>query len=554
MSLPALLLVAATAVQVVGPLFSYPRRGRRLLWLVILGLLGWQLWHDSLLLGMVPVYLLLVVMFLAFGYRSYRLWRGKSVGRRRWLRVVGVLLSLPFLAIPVLEATLLPLEPADYRQASWTDAFDGLHETLQQRYAFGEWKRVPWDDLYAEHYPDITKAARSEDREAYYAALRSYIFNLPDGHVSIYSDFHDEAMRAEIGGGFGFAALRLDGGRVIAHIVEAGGSAARAGMTWGAEILRWDNKPINEAVQEVPTLWASRPPATLETLSIARHQLLTRAPVGTERRVTFRNQGASQAQTVTLKARDDSYRTYEKSVYWQMYESPIEAVQYRILEDDIGYIHTSSLESSPNVLKPAEEMERAVQHMVDQNVQALILDVRGNRGGLDTLVPQIMSYFAPVKLHYEDISYYNRWVETLKLMSLHIKPNDLQFINPVTVLIDHRTKSSGEGFGLVAKRLPNANVVGMHATDGSFGMSSASVFLPEGIEVGYPWGQSLDKNGVVQVDSNHALEGGVQPDVLVPLTFETAEAIYLGNDDVVLEFAHDLLQKQLQRSRASAPN
>ena len=513
--------------------------------MVIPPLLGWQLWHDSLLLSMVPVYLLLVVMLLAFGYRSYRLWRSKPVGRRRWLRVVGALLSLPFLAVPVLETTLIPLEPADYRQASWTDAFDGLHETLQQRYAFGEWKQVPWDDLYAEHSPDITEAARSEDREAYYAALRSYIFNLPDGHVSIYSDFHDEAARAEIGGGFGFAVLRPDDGRVIAHIVEAGGVAARAGITWGAEILRWDDQPVSEATQAVPTLWASRPPATLETLSMVRHQLLTRAPVGTERRVTFRNQGASQAQTVALRARDDSYRTYEKSVYWQMYASPTEAVQYRILEDDVGYIHISSLEPSHGVPKPTEEVERAVQQMLDENVQALILDVRGNRGGLDTLVPRMMSYFTPTKLHYEDISYYNRRVKNVKLTSLYVTPNDLQFTKPVTVLIDHRTKSSGEGFGLVAKTLPNANVVGLHATDGSFGMASASVFLPEGIEVGYPWGQSLDRNGVVQVDSNHALEGGVQPDVSVPLTLESARAIYVDDKDVVLDFAHGLLREQL---------
>ena len=546
MSLPAFLLLIATAIQVVGPLFSYPERLRWLIWLAIPVLVGWQVWHDSVLLSLMPVYLLLASLFLSFLYRSFRRWREKSTRWRYWLRGIAVLFSLLLLAVPVTEATVVPFDHEDYRRQSWTEAFDGLHATLEERYAFGEWKQIDWDDLYATHYPNVVAAERSGDREAYYVALRDYIYTLPDGHVSIYSDFHDEVERAAIGGGFGFAVLKLDDGRVIAHIVEAGGPAAQAGLTWGAEILEWDAQPISEAAASVPTLWASRPPATAETLSIVQHQLLIRAPAGAERTVTFRNQGESQTQTATLNARDDSYRTYEKSVYWQMYEAPTEAVRYEVLDGGVGYIQVASLEPSPNVPNPAQEVDRAVQQMQDEDVQALLLDVRGNRGGLDTLVPRMMSYFAPVRLHYEDITYYNRLFKDFqKLLSLHVKPNDQQFVKPVTVLVDHRTKSSGEGFGLIAKSLPNVSVVGMHGTDGSFGMSSASVLLPEGINVGYPWGQSVDQDGVVQVDSNHLLKGGVQPDIAVPLTLETAKAIYVDGDDVVLDFAHDLLKKQL---------
>lgn len=543
MSLPALLLLIATAVQVIGPLFSYPERWRRLVWLVIPVLVGWQVWRDGVLLSMVPVYLLLVIMFLAFLYRSYRQWRGKPTRQRTWLRIVAALLSLPFLAVPVLEATLIPLEAEDYRDAGWVEAFDGLHATLQRRYAFGEWKRIDWGALHTEYRPNIVEAERSGDKGAYYVALRDYIYNLPDGHVSIYGDIHDEVERAAIGGGFGFAVLKLDDGRVIAHILRANGPAVDAGMAWGAEILEWNAQPIREAVQSVSTVWASRPPATKQNVSLAQYQLLTRAPIGTERTVTFRNPGVSEAQTVTLTAYNDRYWTLERSIYGQ--NSPSEAVEYKVLDDDIGYLKIASLSSSPNVSDPVEAVEQAMQYMADEEVQALIIDVRGNRGGLDTMVPAMMGYFTPERLHYEDIAYYNTWVGTLPLTSLYVEPNDQQFTKPVTVLVDERTKSTGEGFGLVAKLLPNANVVGMNGTDASFGMVSASVFLPTGIEVEYPWGQSLSQDGGVQLDSNHLLEGGVQPDVTVPLTFEAARAIYLGGDDVVLNFARDALRDQL---------
>ena len=314
-------------------------------------------------------------------------------------------------------------------------------------------------------------------------------------------------------------------------------------MAWGAEILEWNDQPISEAIQAVSTLWASRPPATAQNVSLAQHQLLTRALVGAERTVTFRNPNEAEAQTVTLTAYDDRYWTYERSVYGQ--RSPTEAVEYRVLKDDIGYLRIASLSPSPNVLNPTEEVDQAVQYMMDEEVQALIIDVRGNRGGLDTVVPAMMGYFTPERLHYEDIAYYNTWVNALTLTSLYIKPNERQFTKPVTVLVDQRTKSTGEGFGLVAKLLPNANVVGMRGTDGSFGMVSASVLLPTGIEVGYPWGQSLSQDGMVQLDSNHFLEGGVQPDITVPFTLETARAIYLGDNDVTLDFAHDALRDQL---------
>ena len=48
----------------------------------------------------------------------------------------------------------------------------------------------------------------------------------------------------------------------------------------------------------------------------------------------------------------------------------------------------------------------------------------------------------------------------------------------------------------------------------------------------------------IQVDSDHTLQGGVQPDVRVPLTEESARAMYIEGRDVVLEFAERFLQEE----------
>lgn len=545
MSFPALLLLAVAIIQLVGPLFANAESWQRPFWLLTLVLVGWQLWHDSLLPSMVPLYLLLVILFLVFVIRQVR--QGKSLGRKRpFFQALTSLLSLPFLAIPIIEAALIPINPDDFRHESWTAAFDETHATLQTNYAFGEWKAIDWDALYTKHRPKVAAAEQARNEQAYYVALRQYLYEIPDGHVGIDGEIHGAAETAVIGGGFGFAVLRLADGRVIAHIVEPYGAAERAGMAWGADMIAWDGQPIHEAVAAVPTLWTSRPPATMQNMSLAQHQLLTRAPIGTRRTLTFRNQGDAHTKTVTLTARRDNFRPYWKAVLGETAVFPQEPISHAILDNNIGYIQIAALEPTSGELSPVDAMDQAMEQLVRANVPALILDVRGNRGGLDTLIPPMMSYFTSTRLLYEGITTHNLLLNrSSKLLSLYVNPNELQFTKPVTILVDQRTKSSGEGFGLIAKSLPKVNIVGIRSTDGSFGMAGASILLPTGIEIVYPWGQSVDRDGVVQLDGDHQLVGGVQLDIAVPLTFETAESIYLRGNDVVLDFAHDFLQQQL---------
>ena len=109
-----------------------------------------------------------------------------------------------------------------------------MHARLARAYAIGEWKRIDWATLHDRTAPKIADAARAKDRAAFYLALREYLWSLHDGHVGLAGD--DAGLRnAAIKGGFGLALLRLDDGRTIAHVVTAGGPAARAGLTWGAD-------------------------------------------------------------------------------------------------------------------------------------------------------------------------------------------------------------------------------------------------------------------------------------------------------------------------------
>ncbi|MEM7334382.1 MAG: S41 family peptidase [Chloroflexota bacterium] len=545
MSLPAFVLWVLTAVQLLGGHLCSSLKWRLMLWAVIVGVWGWQLGHDVILASMVPVYFLLGALFVRDGLLAVQQRQSTHHAfKKTWIKWVGLVFGSFLLLIPLVEAAILPFDTVDYSRRSLTAAFEQMHRTLQTRYPFGEWKQIDWDALYAEHYPAVVEAQSTGDEAGYYVALRKYLFSLPDGHVWLDGPLHDELKTAVIGGGFGFAVIQLNDGRVIAHIIEPFGPADRAGMTWGAEIIRWDGVDVDTAVSSQPILWASRPPATAQNLAITQQHLLTRAPVGSERTVTFRNIGASEAQTVTLTAYNDQFKMYDQSILGEWPSQPQEPVQFQILDNKIGYLKILALDPNSKGESSGDAVADAMALMIEQEAKAIIIDVRGNRGGLDTVVPLMMSNLTPTRLHYEGITHYMPIFDDFRrLTSLYVNPGELQFTNPVFVLIDHRSKSSGEGFGLIAQSLPHVQTVGMYSTDGSFGMSAASILMPNGIKLFYPWGQSLDEAGVIQVEGNHQLQGGIQPDVVIPLTFETAQLIYLEGEDVVLDFVvSDLLR------------
>jgi hypothetical protein len=57
----------------------------------------------------------------------------------------------------------------------------------------------------------------------------------------------------------------------------------------------------------------------------------------------------------------------------------------------------------------------------------------------------------------------------------------------------------------------------------------------------YPPGQSRDAQHQVQLDGDHNLQGGVVPDIRVPLTEENVYAMFVENEDLVLQYAIETL-------------
>jgi carboxyl-terminal processing protease len=563
MSVLDVVLLVVTALALWIPLL---RRlsGRLPRWLdfvptALVALMLIQIVADGFHAYMIVTYGVVVLLFL-FTFR--RLIRPdlpiKASRLRSVLAFVGVLLGIVVLIGGIWVAPMAAIAAGeDLSRASWTTAFEGMNRILAERYAFTEWKQMDWDALYAEYAPRIAAAEEVNDQEAYYLALREYFFSIPDGHV-IHSGEDGGLWRASIRGGYGLALIELDDGAVIAHVLQAGGPAEQAGMAWGAEILEWGGMPTREAIGAVSPIWVVRPPATQEGRRFFQQSLLTRAPVGTEIPITFQNPGQDEPQTVTLTAVDDGLEPLYEASGWSasaaIREGMSEEVdtsvtfkppEWKILPEGYGYIqvyHLRPREGDPDFVGIVDQ---AMAEFVAQDVPGIIIDVRGNPGGHDELVPAMMGYFFTEPDLYE-YQYFDNWPSGLSFfdlaMVIGIEPKEPHYGGPVAVLIDANTVSSGEGFPLLAKRLPQGHVVGVYGTHGSFGMCCGTIHLPGDSELLYSVGQSHDANHHVQVEGDHNLQGGVVPDIRVPLTRETVYAMFVEGEDVVLQRAVESLQ------------
>jgi carboxyl-terminal processing protease len=432
----------------------------------------------------------------------------------------------------------------DLSKLSWTEAFERMHVRLSSAYAMGEWKRIDWAALHDRAAPKIAAAERARDRAAYYLALREYLWSVPDGHMDLSGD--DGGLRqTAIRGGYGFALLRLDDGRTIANVVIQDGPAAKAGMRWGATILSWNGVAVDDAATRTPVLWSGNPPATNEGVRLARLKWLARAPVGTKAAIAFRNDGDDETRTATLESSNDEFAPVRAASQSQNFSLTSTNIDWRVLPESVGYLKIRAELPTLPQLFPERVVRDAAHAFVRAGVRGVIIDARANVGGSDKLVPLMMGFFVAERQFYEHAAFYDdrtRRFEREPAGTFWTEPRSPAFHGPIAVLVDQQCASSGEGLALVARRRAGGHVVGFYGTYGSFGMSGAEIEMPGGLTVSYPDGRSLDVNGEIQLDSDWRLEGGVVPDVRVPVTLENARAQFKDGRDVVLETAVALMK------------
>lgn len=455
--------------------------------------------------------------------------------------------------------------PEDFSSLTWSEAFDKLHGKLSREYAFTAWKTVDWPALYIKFKPQIEQAQASKDFPTYYLALREYIHSIPDGHVRM--NAIGAIDNKYIGGGFGFSATKLSDGKVVVSWVDETSAAYAQGLRAGAELLEWNDRPIGEALNHVVTIFGTNS-ATAEELANQQVRYLTRAPLHSKASFVFVNNG--ERARIMVDAYDDKGKSLSKNypativsdglreliVGAENPQKPPESmVEKKILSGSIGYIKLwgefdADFKNTGKAPSTLGLYRSALVEFNNANVKGLIIDIRNNVGGLDSMVADMLASFYSEKTLYEYQNCFNSVTGSWELhmdsarqeasdLGLYIEPGAPFFSRPVVALINSKCVSSGEGLAMGIKNAPNGETVGFYGTHGSFGLAGGEAKMPGNIEVHWPYGQSLDKNKQVQIDSRNGI-GGISPSVRTPMTRENALKVVRG-EDVELEHAIEVI-------------
>ena len=435
--------------------------------------------------------------------------------------------------------------------------FERLHIELSTRYALTGWKGIDWNAKYQIFHPLIAAAEANNDKNDYYFFLRDYVHSIPDSHVKLVwsndagANLYNEVRFQYIGGSYGIVLIGLDDGKIIVSVLSENGPAAQAGIEVGAEILEWNGQPIGTALDHVPLLWANGGLATNETRTFYRYLYIGRAPVGAESTIRFinplspdHNTPLPGAVTTQLRAVDDDYRTIDLFYSFFRLDPPETLVEYRILPDGYGYVKIVAETEDTKM-----QFEEALRFFVSNQAPGIIVDIRDNGGGYDQIAADILGNFYNERTHYEHI--YQRNPNTglfENYGTIEIVPRTPYFGGPVIAMVGPCCVSTGEGIAKYIQQLNQGEVVGFHASNGSFGMSGGEINMLLGLTVRYTDGHSRDGNHIIQIDGDADGIGGVIPDIRVPLNMDTLHAMVVENRDIELEFAVQRTKQLLTRS------
>ncbi len=418
----------------------------------------------------------------------------------------------------------------DYSDLSYTEAFDALVDQLKNEYAFTEYKDIDWEALRDEFHGRFEEADANDDELEYLRALRDFSWQIPDGHIS--GPFVGDDFRAAAIGGIGIAIRELEDGRVLVNFLLDDGPAADAGMELRAEILAMNGQPISDHISNTVSYFA--PYSTEHTRRLDQLLFATRFPIGTEVEVTYQNPGGLP-QTVTLEAVSevDSFNFWLEDETRDGFELPLE---YEYLADEgVGYVQIFSF--FDNDLLTIQLWERMIQDMNENDVPAIIIDMRKNGGGRGFLADQMAAYLFDEPLVTGNTAFYDEdrgefYMNPDYEDEYFLPSEEFRYHGDIVVLVGPDCASACEFFSFDMTLEDRATIVGIYPTAG-LGGSVDDVAMPADETFRFTQGRAVDPDGNIHIEGI-----GVVPDIHVPLTEET---LFSEGDpvlDAALAFLH----------------
>jgi carboxyl-terminal processing protease len=407
--------------------------------------------------------------------------------------------------------------------------------TEEQRRANLETLDQVWNTIRDKHFdPELGGVDWETARESY--RKRMELVETMSGARRILNELLEELGHSHVGiipsdayetgndeGVPGLEVRVIDGQALVTAVWEEF-PAAKTGVRPGWEIVRVGRQRIAPLLDELKQVYAGH---SWEKTELTLHvQSLLRGPVGGTLDVRFRD---SEDRKIKLRLglvqpRGERFQAGLLAPEWAWIEA-------RRIDGEIGYIAFNSF-SYPTYMMPVfnEAMESFL------NARGVILDLRGNTGGMGGMVAWMAGWLVQEK--------------NTSLGTMPMRDNELRFIvqprpetfdGPLAILIDEVSVSAAEMLASGLQGIGRARLFGTLTAGAS--LPAQLEKLPNGDTLMFPSSRHLTPGG-------EPVEGrGVEPDVEVRLTREAL----LQERDPVLETALNWIRNPESSKEVTKP-
>jgi C-terminal processing protease CtpA/Prc len=499
----------------------------------------------DLLGGFIPLYLLGIIGLLPMFTAKRR------IGHRIMLVPVTLLTVLCGLYYCASAPNFF-----NYSSMRYTESFRAAVKTMDEYYVLKEWKEVDFAALEAKYLPAVEAAEREQNPAKFEEAVTSFCNELHDGHVWVGAGYDFDAYNIdEDKHGFGLATIRTDSGEVIAINTEE--SVQALGIQDGTVLTKWGGKPIAQAIEEnVPDL--GEPVKTNDDFLRAMNVCLTG---GESVEVSFLDESGAE-KTVTLPALDNmlahhsAFRLFARRPSYDTDEELYaENFSAKMLDDKCGYLRLIAEETDNGVQdtlgyltgnhKWAREVFRArLNELKSQGMQYLVVDLRGNMGGLDEIGCALCDLLTDREWFGQGLGIRKNGQYTC--VSPHGIRGTGEFADlPVVALTNYECASAGDGTSLYLSKLPNVTLAGITDPCGCNQETGGMCVLSGGVvSIGFPTGLIVDENSVPNVETKADRISRNPVEVRIPFDTDAALKIFRDGEDYELDWAVDYLEKQ----------
>jgi len=422
------------------------------------------------------------------------------------------------------------------------DSFDYIWTTMRDRNWDTDLGGLNWDLVREEVRPLVADAATMKEARR---VMTDMLKQIEQTHLSIipasvYAEIDmttetasDEAASDEEASGdqhvisapHGVTGLtvRVVDNSLLVIEVEPDSPAEVAGVMRGWEILAIDGKRIGPIIRDVTK---SLDASTMRQIILSRtFSDRMDGPINAEIDIRFRD-GDRKRQTLSLGR---AIPQGEDIVFGNLPVGPV-WLKHRAVDDDIGYIAFNVFMDPVNLMP---NFAKAIEAYRDRS--GIVLDLRGNRGGIAAMAMGLAGWFVS-----ESDAYLGTMYMRDAELQMVVNPRLNAYDGPVAVLVDGCSASCAEIFAGGLRDLGRARVFGSPTAGAA--LPAAVVRLPNGDGFMYPVADYISRNG-------DRFEGeGVVPDENVGYT---RNALLAGRDSA-LEAAAEWIRESDRRAGAGS--